>query len=153
PLVGGFLTDYSLRLPFYVYAVSLIVAGTIASLFLSAARLRPPVDADAPGESGLVPNASESDGEVATTSLRQAWDHRAYRAAVAVNFAIGWAFFGVRMSLIPLFVTEGLDSSAVWIGIGFLCTSLAQVTFLVFAGRFVDRAGRRPAMLLGCLVA
>ncbi len=27
PLVGGFLTEYSLRLPFFVYAVSLIAAG------------------------------------------------------------------------------------------------------------------------------
>ena len=35
PLVGGFLTDYSLRLPFYVYAVSLIAAGGIGAVFLS----------------------------------------------------------------------------------------------------------------------
>ena len=40
PLVGGFLTDYSLRLPFYVYAVSLIAAGSIAAVFLQSAKLR-----------------------------------------------------------------------------------------------------------------
>ena len=85
--------------------------------------------------------------------MREAWAHPAYRAAVAVNFAIGWAFFGVRMSLIPLFVTEGLHVRVVWIGVGFLCTSFAQVSSLVVAGRFVDSAGRRPAMVIGCLVA
>lgn len=149
PLVGGFLSDYSLRLPFYVYAVSLIVAGAIASLFLSAAHLRPTGTSDPASGIASVPELEPEQ----TTHLREAWAHPAYRAAVAVNFAIGWAFFGVRMSLIPLFVTEGLDVSVVWIGIGFLCTSLAQVTFLVVAGRFVDRAGRRPAMILGCLIA
>jgi MFS family permease len=37
-------------------------------------------------------------------------------------------------------------------GIGFLCSSIAQVVFLLAAGRFVDRAGRRPAMVLGTLL-
>lgn len=158
PLAGGFLTEYSLRLPFYVYAVSLLAAGTIATIFLSTARLRPATGTDdtldhleegtAPGVTALAEPAAES-----TTSLREAWGHASYRAAIAVNFAIGWAFFGVRMSLIPLFVTEGLHASVVWIGVGFLCTSLAQVTCLVFAGRFVDSSGRRPAMVIGCLVA
>jgi MFS family permease len=155
PLAGGFLTDYSLRLPFYVYAVSLIGAGSIASVFLSNARLRP--EPPEPPEGGLEssPEAAALDTlvEEPATLLRDAWSHPAYRAAIAVNFAIGWAFFGVRMSLIPLFVTEGLHVRVVWIGVGFLCTSLAQVSSLLVAGRFVDKAGRRPAMVIGCLVA
>ena len=141
PLVGGFLTDVSLRLPFYVYAVSLIAAGSIGALFLSSARLRDDVDAAADEESAT------------TTSLREAWASPAYQAAVVVNFAIGWAFFGVRMSLVPLFVIEALHKGAVWTGVGFVCASLAQVGFLVVAGRFVDRTGRRPAMILGTVVA
>lgn len=166
PLAGGFLTSYSLRLPFYVYAVSLLAAGTIATMFLSSARLRPSGTAT-PGPAASTPfgttgTTNMTDGGQATpldvvdepaTGLREAWAHPSYRAALAVNFAIGWAFFGVRMSLIPLFVTEGLHASVVWIGIGFLCTSLAQVSCLFFAGRFVDRSGRRPAMVIGCLVA
>ena len=156
PLAGGFLTDYSLRLPFYVYAVSLVAAGGIASLFLSNARLRP-VLPEVTGR-GLDVATAGRDGpslevEEPATSLREAWAHPSYRAAVAVNFAIGWAFFGVRMSLIPLFVTESLHVRVVWIGVGFLCTSLAQVSSLIVAGRFVDKAGRRPAMVIGCLVA
>lgn len=142
PLAGGFLTSYSLRLPFYVYAVSLLGAGSIATIFLSSARLR--------SESETSEHAAD---EEPATLLREAWAHPSYRAAIAVNFAIGWAFFGVRMSLIPLFVTESLHAGVVWIGIGFLCTSLAQVTCLYYAGRFVDRTGRRPAMVIGTLVA
>lgn len=142
PLVGGFLTDYSLRLPFYVYAVSLIAAGSIGAMFLSAARLRTETGASSP-----------DDDAGTTTSLREAWAHRSYRAAIVVNFAIGWSFFGVRISLVPLFVLEALHESAKWVGVGFLCASLAQVGFLTLAGRFVDRSGRRPAMIGGTVVA
>lgn len=141
PLVGGFLTDVSLRLPFYVYAVSLLAAGAIGAVFLSNSRLRGEADSNTDSDSAT------------TTSLREAWSHPAYRAAVTVNFAIGWAFFGVRMSLVPLFVIEALHERAVWTGAGFLCASLAQVAFLVVAGRFVDRTGRRPAMIVGTVVA
>jgi MFS family permease len=146
PLVGGFLTDYSLRLPFYVYAVSLLVAGGIGAVFLAGTHTRP-VD-------GAAPTDSEDGAPVVpTTPVREAWAHPAYRAAVATNFAVGWAFFGVRMSLIPLFVTEAMGQRPIWTGVGFLLTSLAQALFLVVAGRYVDRAGRRPAMIIGTLVA
>jgi len=150
PLVGGLLTDYSLRLPFYVYAVSLVAAGTIGSVFLQGARLR----------TGGSPGVSEAAGhddtsireEAEATSLGEAWGHPGYRAAVAVNFAVGWALFGVRASLIPLFVTEALHQRALWTGVGFLFSSVAQAVLLTVAGRFVDRRGRKPAMVAGTLV-
>jgi MFS family permease len=142
PLVGGFLTDYSLRLPFYVYAVSLIAAGSIGALFLSKARLRDDAALD-----------DDSADPVVSTSLQEAWGSPAYRAAVVVNFAVGWSFFGVRMSLVPLFVLEALHARAAWTGTGFLCASLAQVALLPIAGRFVDGRGRRPAMIIGTVVA
>ena len=47
--------------------------------------------------------------DVAPTGLATAVRSPAYRAAVANNFAVGWAIFGVRSSLIPLFVVEGLQ--------------------------------------------
>jgi MFS family permease len=153
PLVGGFLTDYSLRLPFFVYAVSLVAAGTIGAVFLQATRLRTSETSRQLDEEFADPGAGEAPQPVHTTSLREAWRHPAYRAAVAVNFAIGWSFFGVRASLIPLFVTEALHRRAVWIGVGFLCSSLVQAALLTVAGRFVDRRGRRPAMIAGSLAA
>jgi MFS family permease len=185
PLFGGFLTDYSLRLPFYVYAVSLIAAGAIGAVFLRGAEHRgdpdgaasvavgdaltseeasadgvaSPVDADVFDEAGADAGTTERrvdrlavDAEEESTTLRQAWSHPAYRAAVAVNFATGWAFFGVRMSLVPLFVTEAMNRGPVWTGAGFLCSSVAQAASLVVVGKYVDRAGRRPAMVIGCAV-
>lgn len=151
PLMGGFLTDYSLRLPFFVYAVSLIAAGGIGAVFLRSARSRPSTASGSQQRLGEEP--AESKDPVVSTSLAEAWSHGGYRAAVIVNFAIGWSFFGIRVSLVPLFVTEALHESPVWTGVGFLCSSIAQVALLTVAGRFVDRRGRRPAMIAGSLTA
>ena len=163
PLAGGFLTGISLRLPFFVYAVSLLAAGGIGALFLSSARLRPgpshgpgALASDQgegePAGDGDSVDGSDSAGEAVSTSVAEAWANPAYRSAVAVNFAIGWALFGIRMSLVPIFVTTGMGEEEVWIGVGFLCSSVAQAALLLVAGKFVDRRGRRPAMVLGSLV-
>lgn len=143
PLLGGFLTDWNIRLPFFVYAGSLLVAGAIGAVFLAGARLREESEAAATGT------------PVRTTRLREAFGHRAYRTALVVNFGVGWGLFGVRMSLVPLFVTEaeGMGEGVVWVGVGFLCSSLAQAALLIPAGRYVDQAGRRPALVLGGAVA
>ena len=45
-------------------------------------------------------------------SVREVLRHRAYRAALLSNFATGWAVFGLRIALVPLFVVEVLDRGA-----------------------------------------
>ena len=69
------------------------------------------------------------------------------------NVGTGWALFGVRSSLIPLFVVEGLRRGPVWTGIGFVLGSAAQAALLLPAGRFTDERGRKPAMVLGSALA
>jgi MFS family permease len=151
PLLGGFLTEVSLRLPFYVYAVSLIAAGSIGFVFLRSADDRP--RATAPDYPESAEQTATAEDEPESTSLTEAWGNPAYRGAVMVNLANGWAFFGVRISLVPLFVTEEMGLRPLWIGLGFLCASVAQAGFLLSAGKFVDRRGRRPAMIAGSLLA
>lgn len=171
PVVGGYLTGISLRLPFYVYAISLIAAGAIGAVFLRGTEERPlparPATAvteaeaeSAVGTSVVVaaelaeePSDEEPSAEpIESTTVSTALAHPSYRAAVAVNFAVGWALFGVRFSLIPLYVTEGMGLHPKWIGYGLLCSSLAQVASLAQTGPYVDRAGRRPAMVIGTLI-
>jgi MFS family permease len=163
PAFGGFLTDASIRLPFFVYAVTLIVAGAIAMLFLGSSSLRPepaqvegvPVRAttDTP-EAGLAVAETEleDDRQIESTTLAQAWNSAAYRAAVAVNFAVGFALFGLRFTLVPLFVTKVMDQGAVWIGIGLVCSSVAQASFILVASKVIDGRGRRPAMVIGSVI-
>ena len=138
PAIGGPLTDISLRAPFFVYAVTLAVAGSIALVFLRRVSLH-----------DLDPAAQKA----ATVTLPQALRVSGYRAALTANLGNGWALFGVRSSLIPLFVTEGIGASGTWIGIGFFVSAAAQGGLLLWAGGFADRVGRRPAMILGSAVA
>jgi MFS family permease len=138
PAIGGPLTDISLRAPFFVYAATLAVAGSIGLAFLTRASLH---EADRSGPSAT------------PVTLPDALRVSGYRAALASNLGNGWALFGVRSSLIPLFVTEGIGASGTWVGVGFFVSAAAQGGLLLVAGNLADRVGRRPAMILGSTVA
>jgi MFS transporter, DHA1 family, multidrug resistance protein len=131
PAFGGPLTAWSLRAPFFVYAITLLGAGSVATVFLARTAL---------GEHEVVAGTADH----APTPLGSAIRSSAYRAAVANNFAVGWAVFGVRSSLIPLFVVEGLNLGPSWTGAGLVLSAVVQGLVLVPAGRLVDTRGRRP---------
>lgn len=134
PAIGGPLTDISLRAPFFVYAVTLAVAGGIGLLFLTHVPLH---------------EREGAQGGPATVTLPAALKVSGYRAALTTNLGNGWGLFGVRSSLLPLFVVEGIGASATWTGIGFFVSAAAQGLALTTAGPWVDRIGRRPGMMLG----
>jgi DHA1 family multidrug resistance protein-like MFS transporter len=136
PAFGGPLTAWSLRAPFFVYATTLLVAGSVATVFLARTALR-----EHEVEAGTADHAPTPLG----TALRSS----AYRAAVVNNFAVGWAVFGVRSSLIPLFVVEGLRLGPSWTGGGLALSAVVQALVLVPAGRLVDNRGRRPFLRAG----
>lgn len=140
PAIGGPLTQISVRAPFFVYAGTLAVAGAIGMLFLTRAQLHDR-------------SAAEPSEPVAHTTVPQAFKVSGYRAALATNLGTGWTLFGVRSSLIPLFVTEGLALSNTWTGVGFFVSAAFQGLLLLPAGRFTDTTGRRPAMLAGGALA
>ena len=68
---------------------------------------------------------------------------------MANNFFNGWALFGLRVSLIPLYVVEGLELGAQWIGWGLLVSAAVQAVFADPGGRLADNRGRKPFLLLG----
>ena len=134
PVFGGPLTEVSLRLPFFVYAGSLTLAGLVAAVALrNTALSTAPRQRRGLRDSGI------------GTALRDP----AYRAAVGANLAVGWTVFGVRFATIPLFVTEALRLGAVWTGIGLGLFAVANAVLLWPAGRFTDRRGRRPVLIGG----
>jgi MFS family permease len=147
PAVGGFLTEVDARLPFFVYSISLLVAGTVALLLLSRPSRDVPVTAPVAADPAGPPAAAPRGG------LGAAFRSRAYVAALIANLGVGWVLFGVRNSLVPLYVTEELGKTAAWAGAGLLAGSVAQAVGLLRAGRLSDDWGRRPALLLGSLLA
>jgi MFS family permease len=174
PAAGGFLTEVSPRLPFLLYAGFLLVAGAVALSQLrprpgdtvpSAAPADPPPPVEPPSPmasaadqaggtepAGAVPAAVPGGGGSAG-GLRAALRTRAYLAALVVNLGVGWMLFGVRNSLVPLYVTEELGKTAAWAGAGLLAGSVAQAVGLLRAGRLADSWGRRPSLLLGAALA
>jgi MFS family permease len=145
PAAGGLLAELSPRLPFFLYSGFLVVAGAVA-----VAMLRTAPSAADPGEA---PVQTGPDLDAGPVALRSALRSRAYIAALVANFGIGWFLFGVRNSLVPLYVTEELGRTVAWAGAGLLAGSLAQALGLLRSGRLVDGWGRRPSLLLGSSVA
>jgi MFS family permease len=141
PALGGLLAELSPRLPFFLYAGFLLLAGAVA-----VSMLRTAPSATDPGEAPVPTGPALDAGPVA---LRSALRSRAYIAALVANFGIGWFLFGVRNSLVPLYVTEELGRTVAWAGAGLLAGSLAQALGLLRSGRLVDGWGRRPSLLLG----
>ncbi|SEO47405.1 Predicted arabinose efflux permease, MFS family [Trujillonella endophytica] len=139
PAAGGLLTQLSPRLPFLLYAVALLAAGAVALVLL-----RTPAGVPGAGVAGAAP-----DLERGPVRLRRALRSRVYIAALVANLGVGWVLFGVRNSLVPLYVTEELGRGAAWAGAGFLAGSAAQALGLLRSGRLADTWGRRPSLVLG----
>jgi MFS family permease len=87
------------------------------------------------------------------TPLRTALAHPGYQAALAGNFAVGFSVLGVRSTVVPLLVVQGLELGPGWIGAAFTLAAVVQGVLLLPAGRAVDEVGRRPALLAGGLLA
>jgi MFS family permease len=135
PVLGGVVVGISIRLPFFLYAGTLAMAGTTAVVALRSTPLADKADA-----------ATSS-----RTTLAQALRNPAYRAALVANFADSWGAIGVRSALIPLFVGDVLHKSATYTGIGFLIVSAVNGAMLLPAARYADRVGRKPLLVTGCL--
>jgi MFS family permease len=73
----------------------------------------------------------------------------AYRIALILSFISAWALFGMRSSILPLFVTESLNSTAAYVGYGFALAALFQGLLLMKAGRISDEKGRKRVVMLG----
>ena len=138
PVLGGFITSWSLRAPFFIYAGTLTLAGGVG-LALLPRRLR---GGQAVVDTGQPP-----------MRLLDALRLPAYRAAAVANLSDSWGAVGVRAAIVPLFVVEALHQRAIWTGIGFSVFTAANIATLVLAGRLADRRGRRPLIIIGCTVS
>ncbi len=138
PFFGGLVLGISIRLPFFVYAATLGAAVVVVILTMSHTHL---LDG---------PQKKEKTHESAHWSqLRHALRDRAYVTALSVNLGNGFASFGLRSAIIPLFVVNALHLSAAWVGYGAFVSALVQAPLLFVAGPATDTRGRRFALMLG----
>jgi len=138
PAIGGLLSLISLRAPFFAYSITLTISGLIALFFLKGINL----------------NRGEDGGEAAQrTSIAQALSLKPYRIALVISFIGNWVLFGVRSSILPIFVIETLRSTPAVVGYGFTLSALMQGLLLLRAGKISDTRGRKYAAVSGSFIA
>jgi MFS family permease len=142
PFFGGLVLGISIRLPFFVYAATLAAAVVVVIVTLSRTHLLDAPDKHAEAASGQEETARWRE-------LRKALRDRAYVTALAVNLGNGFASFGLRSAIVPLFVVNALMLNAAWVGYGAFVSALVQAPLLFIAGPATDTRGRRYALMLG----
>jgi MFS family permease len=137
PAIGGLLSVISLRAPFFVYSGLLLCSGTVAFFFLKGDKI---------GKEDKSADTSEH------TTVREALAMKPYRIALVLAFIGAWVFFGLRASILPIFVTEELNSTTAVVGYGLALSAVVQGLILLKAGRYSDEKGRRAASIIGAQV-
>ena len=134
PAFGGALIAFSPRAPFFIYSVTLTLAGLTGLIFLSEHRMG---------------KKEEPVHTLPATTIREAFRIKAFRYALIMTFLTSWILFGVRSSILPLYVIQDLGGTTTLVGIGFTVGALAQGLILIRAGKFSDNAGRKKALSVG----
>ena len=135
PAFGGALLAISPRAPFFIYTALLIIAGTVSLIFLHEKRL------------GSASKSVLSDGPALT--IREALKIRPYLYSLFLAFLGSWIFFGMRSSILPLYAIDDLGVSTAVVGLSFTLALIAQGAVMVRAGKYSDKNGRRPVILVG----
>lgn len=138
PVFGAVVASFGLRAPFVFYFFTLIAAALVVWTALRRSTFV-----------GI--GGTADDREVLT--LRDALRVPQYRVLLGSVFAFGWASFGVRISIVPLFVAaafQGDAAMAAWVLAGYA----AGNAVLIFpSGRWSDTLGRKPLLIVGMAVS
>ena len=134
PAFGGVLSAISLRIPFFVYTATLIIAGSVGLIYLSEKNLIHRHD---------MPIKSDS------VKFRDAIKLFPYQAALVFGFLTNWVLYGLRNSILPLFVRDQLHSTIAAVGYGFTLSAIVQGLCLVFVGKLSDQKGRKFLLYIG----
>jgi len=136
PVLGSVTVGFGLAAPFVFYGAALLVAAAVVFVSLRHSALAAPAEEDAN-----------------PVSIREVLRHRAYRAALFSNFATGWAAFGLRIALVPLFVVEVLGRGPGIAGVALAAFAVGNVSVVIPSGYLSDRIGRRKLLIVGLTVS
>jgi MFS family permease len=138
PAFGGILSAISLRVPFFIYAATLLAASFTTTIFLNEKLL---------GKS--IKNKQDPADRVL---LKDALRIYPYVAAMAISFLSNWVLFGLRNSILPLFTKNNLHASTTILGFGFTLSAIVQGLALIYVGKISDFRGRKFALMVGAIV-
>ena len=136
PVLGSATVGFGLSAPFLIYGGALLIAAAVVFISLRHSSLAAPAEQSDP-----------------TVSVRVALRQRAYRAALLSNFATGWSVFGLRIALVPLFISEILGQGAGIAGLALATFAVGNVSAVFPSGYLSDRVGRRTLLIIGLSVS
>jgi MFS transporter, ACDE family, multidrug resistance protein len=136
PVLGSLTAGLGLAAPFAIYGVALLLAAAVVFVNLRHSSLAAPAD-----------DTHEP------VTLRIALHNRAYWSALFSNFTMGWSVFGLRIALVPLFVTEVLHRGPRTAGLALATFAVGNVAAVIPSGHLSDRIGRRTLLIVGLAVS
>ena len=138
PAIGGLLSLISLRAPFFAYSLLLLGSATVAHVYLKSEKIG---------------KRAKNIKDEEHTTVREALAMKPYRIALALAVIVNWVIFGLRASIMPIFVIEDLHSTTAVVGFGLAISAIFQGALLMRGGRLSDLKGRRIASLIGSSVS
>lgn len=132
PAIGGLTAGWGLTAPFIAYGVAMLGVAVVLFFGLRNSQLAAP------------PPPTRS-----TVSMREALRFSAYRSALLSNFATGWAAFGLRVALVPLFLADVMGRSVGVIGVALAAFAGGNALAVIPSGYLSDRMGRRTLLIIG----
>ena len=81
--------------------------------------------------------------------MREALRFRAYWSVLLANFATGWSAFGLRIALVPLFISDVMGRSVGVIGVVLGAFAAGNALAVIPSGYLSDRMGRRTLLIVG----
>ncbi len=132
PAVGGLGATLGLAAPFLIYGAVLLVVALVLYYGLRHSQLTAP----------LPPTRT-------TVTVRGALRVRAYRSALLSNFATGWSAFGLRVALVPLFISDVMGRGVGVIGLVLAMFAAGNALAVIPSGYLSDRMGRRTLLIIG----
>lgn len=136
PVLGSLTAGLGLSAPFAIYGIALLVAAGVVFVSLRGSTYSAPDEASEPA-----------------VTMREVLRNRAYVAALLSNFATGWAAFGLRIALVPLFIVDALGRSTGIAGLALATFAIGNVSVVIPSGYLSDRIGRRKLLIVGLTVS
>ena len=132
PVIGALLASLGFRIPFAVYGIGVGAAAILVWILTSTPR----------GRVVLPP-------KLPPMRLSEAISLPTYQSLLTSGFANGWANFGARVSVLPLFAASVFANGSAAAGLALTAFALGTAVTLQFSGRLADAIGRKPLIIAG----
>jgi multidrug resistance protein len=158
PSVGGLIASVAgPRAPFFAFAALAALAGAIALTQLPETRSVPGASSPAPGtpaaRAPTSPAGPPDARRAGPGTVRTLLTNVGFLTISIVTFVQFFNRTGAIFAVVPLMGVERLGLDAATIGFALTAASLCNIALVGPAGFLVDRYGRKPVIVPGCLVA